>query len=64
MDDSKNDSNGVAWTAEAEKRLENIPDFIQPMARREIERIAKERGAATITAELMDDAKEKFMKFM
>jgi len=64
MDDSKNDSNGVAWTPEAEKRLENIPDFIQPMARREIERIAKERGAATITAELMDDAKEKFMKFM
>jgi len=64
MDDSKNDSNGVAWTPEAEKRLENIPDFIQPMARREIERIAKERGSATITAELMDDAKEKFMKFM
>jgi Proto-chlorophyllide reductase 57 kD subunit len=64
MDDSKNDSNGVAWTPEAEKRLENIPDFIQPMARREIERIAKEKGATTITADLMDDAKEKFMKFM
>jgi hypothetical protein len=64
MDDSKNDSTGVAWTPEAEKRLENIPDFIQPMARREIERIAKEKGAATITADLMDDAKEKFMKFM
>ncbi len=64
MDDSKNDSNGVAWTPEAEKRLENIPDFIQPMARREIERLAKERGATTITAEVMDDAKEKFMKFM
>ncbi|HKN87869.1 MAG TPA: PCP reductase family protein [Nitrospiraceae bacterium] len=64
MDDSKNDSNGVAWTPEAEKRLENIPDFIQPMARREIERLAKERGATTITAEVMDDAKDKFMKFM
>jgi hypothetical protein len=64
MDDSKNDSNGVAWTPEAEKRLANIPDFIQPMARREIERIAKEKGATTITADLMDDAKEKFMKFM
>jgi hypothetical protein len=64
MDDSKNDSNGVPWTPEAEKRLENIPDFIQPMARREIERIAKEKGATTITADLMDDAKEKFMKFM
>jgi len=64
MDDSKNDSNGIAWTPDAEKRLEDIPDFIQPMARREIERLAKERGATTITAEVMDDAKEKFMKFM
>ena len=64
MDDSKNDSNGVAWTPEAEKRLENIPDFIQPMARREIERLAKERGVTTITADVMDDAKDKFMKFM
>jgi len=64
MDDSKNDSNGVAWTKEAEQRLDNIPDFIRPMARREIERLAKERGATTITAEVMDEAKEKFMKFM
>lgn len=65
MDDSKNDSpNGLSWTPDAERRLENIPDFIRPMARREIERIAKERGAAAITAEVMDEAKEKFMKFM
>lgn len=64
MDDSKNDSNGVSWSPEAEKRLENIPDFIRPMARREIERLAKERGAAVITAQVMDEAKDKFMKFM
>lgn len=64
MDDSKNDSNGMTWTKEAEQRLENIPDFIRPMARREIERVAKERGAATVTAQMMDEAKEKFMKFM
>jgi len=65
MDDSKNDSNnGMTWTPEAEKRLENIPDFIRPMARKEVERVAKERGMATITAQVMDDAKEKFMKFM
>jgi hypothetical protein len=65
MDDSKNDSpNGMAWTREAEQRLENIPDFIRPMARKEIERLAKERGVATITAQVMDDAKDKFMKFM
>ena len=48
----------------AEKRLENIPDFIRPMARKEVERVAKERGMATITAQVMDDVKEKFLKFM
>lgn len=64
MDDSKTESNGVTWSPEAERRLENIPDFIRPMARREIERLAKERGATTITAQVMDEAKEKFMKFM
>jgi len=64
MDDSKNDSNGIAWAKDAEQRLENIPDFIRPMARREVERIAKERGLATVTAQVMDEAKDKFMKFM
>jgi hypothetical protein len=65
MEDSKNDSaNGMAWSREAEQRLENIPDFIRPMARKEIERVAKERGMATITAQVMDEAKDKFMKFM
>jgi proto-chlorophyllide reductase subunit len=65
MDDSKNDSsNGITWSREAEQRLENIPDFIRPMARKEIERVAKERGVATITAQVMDEAKDMFMKFM
>jgi hypothetical protein len=54
----------VTWSREAEQRLENIPDFIRPMARKEIERVAKERGVATITAQVMDEAKDKFMKFM
>jgi hypothetical protein len=65
MDDSKNDTaNGMTWSREAEQRLENIPDFIRPMARKEVERLAKERGVSTITAQVMDDAKDKFMKFM
>ncbi len=65
MDDSKNDSpNGMTWSREAEQRLENIPDFIRPIARKEIERLAKERGVSTITAQVMDEAKDKFMKFM
>ncbi len=65
MDDSKHDTqNGLTWSREAEQRLENIPDFIRPMARKEIERVAKERGLATVTAQVMDEAKDKFMKFM
>lgn len=65
MDDSKNDSpDGMTWSREAEQRLENIPDFIRPMARKEVERLAKERGVSTITAQVMDEAKDKFMKFM
>jgi hypothetical protein len=34
------------------------------MARKEVERLAKERGVSTITAQVMDEAKDKFMKFM
>ncbi|MCP9455081.1 MAG: PCP reductase family protein [Nitrospira sp.] len=65
MDDSKHDSpSDLVWSREAEQRLENIPDFIRPMARREIERVARERGLQTVTAQVMDEAKEKFLKFM
>ncbi len=65
MDDSKNSSTeGIQWTPEAQQRLDNIPDFIRPMARREIERLVKERGGSEITAEIMEEAKEKFMKFI
>ena len=64
MDDSKNTPAGIPWAAEAEKRLENIPDFIRPMARKEIERIALERGAPQITEAIMEEAKTKFMNFM
>lgn len=64
MDDAKSESNGISWSQEAEQRLDNIPDFIRPMARREIERLAVERGATTVTLQVVDEAKEKFMKFM
>lgn len=65
MGDSKNaSSDGIAWSPDAEQRLKNIPEFIQPMVRKEIERLAKECGATTVSAELMDEAKDKFMKFM
>ena len=64
MDDSKNAPTGLTWAPAAEKRLENIPDFIRPMARREVERLAQERGSTMVTEALMDEAKTKFMNFM
>ena len=42
----------MEWSPEAKARLNNIPDFIQPMAKKEIERLAKEQGATSISAEL------------
>ena len=51
---------GVTWTHEAEARLERIPSFIRPMARRSIERFAGDKGYATITEAVMDEAKTVF----
>ncbi len=61
MEASKNTPTDMTWAPEAEKRLENIPSFVRPMARKEIERIARDRGLTAVTAALMDEAKEKFM---
>jgi len=51
---------GVAWSAEAEARVERIPSFIRPMARRAIERFAAEHGYTTIDEAVMDQARGAF----
>jgi Proto-chlorophyllide reductase 57 kD subunit len=51
---------GPAWTAEAEQRLANVPEFVRPMARSGIESFARERGYATIDARVMDEARGHF----
>ena len=61
MEASKNAETDMTWTPDAERRLDNIPSFVRPMARKEIERMAHERGLTSVTAALMDEAKEKFM---
>ena len=50
----------VPWTTEAEARVERIPSFIRPMARRAIERFAAEHGYATIDEAVMDEARGAF----
>ena len=47
----------IVWSAEAEARVERIPSFIRPMARRAIERFAEGKGYASITEAVMDEAR-------
>jgi TusA-related sulfurtransferase/DNA-directed RNA polymerase subunit RPC12/RpoP len=58
------DEGGLPWTPGAQKRLENIPSFIREIARKEIERIAKEKGLVAVTDAMMDEAKDQFGQFM
>jgi hypothetical protein len=60
MDESKNAKGDLEWTPEAERRLQNIPEFIRPMARKEIERLATEKGQLRVTEAIMEDAKGIF----
>ena len=50
----------VRWTAAAEARLANIPEFVRPMARTGIERFAQERGALEVNEQILDAAREFF----
>ncbi|OGW63014.1 MAG: protochlorophyllide oxidoreductase, partial [Nitrospirae bacterium RIFCSPLOW2_12_42_9] len=46
---------------EAEKRLEQIPLFVRPMAKTGIEKYAREKGYREITLPVMEEAKKRFM---
>ena len=48
---------GIDWSPEAEARVERIPSFIRPMARKAIERYAEGKGHRIITEAVMDEAK-------
>jgi hypothetical protein len=50
----------IRWTAAAEARLGNIPEFVRPMARTGIERFARERGASEVDENVLDAAREFF----
>ena len=50
----------VRWTAAAEARLANIPEFVRPMARTGIERFAREKGALEVDEQILDAAREFF----
>jgi hypothetical protein len=50
----------VTWTAAAEARLANIPEFVRPMARAGIERFAREQGSTEVDEKVLDAAREFF----
>lgn len=50
----------IRWTAAAEARLANIPEFVRPMARTGIERFARERGSREVDERLLDAARDFF----
>lgn len=51
---------GVVWAPDAEAELKKIPFFVRGKARRNTEGFARERGLATITVEILYDAKAHF----
>ena len=50
----------VRWTAAAEARLANIPEFVRPMAKTGIERFARENGASEVDEKILDAARDFF----
>jgi hypothetical protein len=50
----------IRWSAAAEARLANIPEFVRPMARTGVEQFARERGALEVDEPLLDAAREFF----
>jgi hypothetical protein len=57
---STGDSTSVRWTAAAEARLSNIPEFVRPMARTGIEKFAREQGSPEVNEDVLDAAKDFF----
>lgn len=50
-------ADGPVWTDEAAERLNRIPGFVRPMAKKGIEEFARERGYPRITGAVMDEAR-------
>lgn len=54
------ESEGIVWTQGALARLENIPEFVRPMARQGIEHYARDAGLDTVDEEVLERARGRF----
>jgi len=50
----------VRWTAAAEARLANIPEFVRPMAKTGIEKFARDKGTLEVDERILDEARDFF----
>jgi hypothetical protein len=50
----------VRWTEGASSRLQSIPEFVRPMARKGIESFARERGYLEVDETVLDEARAFF----
>ena len=51
----------LQWTPEAEEKLKKIPVFVRPMAKKSIEKLAREKNVDVIDEALMAEAQQKSM---
>ncbi|MFN5857157.1 MAG: PCP reductase family protein, partial [Pseudanabaenaceae cyanobacterium] len=59
---SKTMSDKIAWTAEAQTKLKDIPFFVRPFALKKIEKYALDNNFEAITLEVYEAAKKQFNK--
>ena len=52
---------GIEWDSEATNRINKAPFFIRKMAKRKVEKAARELGEKVITVELMEKIKKQAM---
>lgn len=47
------------WSKEAEEKIRRVPTFARGMAKRAVERVAREKGYKKITPEVVEEVREK-----
>jgi hypothetical protein len=48
-------SQGVSWSADAEKRLSRVPGFVRKMVRKKAEAFVQERGEILVTVDHLNE---------
>ena len=57
---AKHGAEEIAWTKEAQERIERIPSFARPFVTKGVEMHAREHGYAEINEDVVDEVKSRF----